>query len=73
MRILLTGTPGVGKKTIAKALGKKLKYRVINEKEFAVNNAIGLWSVESEELFVPIGKLQKGLSALLAKQDNVII
>ncbi len=73
MRLLITGTPGVGKTTIARALGKRLKYRVLNEKEFAVGAGVGEWDSEADELVVPLGKLEKALNRELAAKDNIII
>jgi len=73
MRLLITGTPGVGKTTIAKALGKRLKYTVLNEKEFAVKAGVGEWDAEENELVVPLGKLEKALNSELAGKDNLIV
>ena len=70
---MLTGTPGVGKTTAAKALGKKLKYKVVNEKEFALQQGIGMWSAENEELFMPMAKLRKAMARLVEKEDNLIV
>ncbi len=73
MRIMVTGSPGVGKTRIAKALGKSLKCRVVNEKEFAVEQAIGKWDSQNEELVVPLGKLQKALNQVLGREKNLIV
>ncbi len=73
MRIMLTGSPGTGKTTIAKILGKKLKYKVVSEKEFALAHGIGMWNSEVDELFVPLRKLQKTLNLMLEKEENVIV
>jgi adenylate kinase len=40
MLIIITGTPGTGKTTIAKKLSKKLGFDLINEKDFALNNGL---------------------------------
>jgi broad-specificity NMP kinase len=41
MNILITGVPGTGKSEISKELAKKLKLKVINDKEFAKKNNLG--------------------------------
>ncbi|MDP6671202.1 MAG: AAA family ATPase [archaeon] len=73
MRIIITGSPGVGKTSISKALGKGLKYKVVNEKAFAVENGIGKWDSKNEELVVPLGKLQKALNQALEKEKDLIV
>jgi adenylate kinase len=73
MRIIVTGTPGVGKSSIAKALGKRLHYRVVNEKDFAVQHGIGKWDEKEEELVIPLARFGKELSELLQKEKNVIL
>ena len=40
MRLLVTGTPGVGKTSVSKELGKRLKCKVVNEMEFALKEGI---------------------------------
>ncbi|MEK6958956.1 MAG: AAA family ATPase [archaeon] len=72
MRIVVTGTPGSGKTILAKALGEKLDYKVINEKDFALKNSLGIFN-EENELEIPIKKFQSKANAFLKKNDDVII
>ena len=73
MRILITGTPGVGKSTIAHKLGEKLKFMVISEKRFCEKRKIGKYNPAMGEREVPLSRLQKELSAFLKQNDQVII
>ena len=73
MRLLVTGTPGVGKTSISKELGKRLKCKVVNEMEFALQKGIGEWDSVENELEVPVKKLENGLNSYLKKQDNVLL
>lgn len=77
MKILITGSPGSGKSTIAKALGKKLEYSVINEREFAVKRGIGALDKKSKEWVIPLKeieiKLNKLLNEISARKENVIV
>ena len=73
MRLLVTGTPGVGKTSISKELGKRLKCKVVNEMEFALQKGIGEWDSVENELEVPVKKLENGLNIYLKKQDNVLL
>ena len=73
MKLAITGTPGVGKTSVSKSLGKKLKSKVLNEKEFALEKGIGKWDSEEDELIVPLGKLRKALNQMLKTEENVII
>ena len=73
MRIIITGSPGVGKTSTAKALGKKLKHRVINEKQFALDKRIGKWDAEQEELVIPVTTFGKELNKLLANEKKIIV
>lgn len=73
MRLLVTGTPGVGKTTIALRLAKKLHLKVVSETAFCRRHKIGKWDFESREQIVPLGKLQKLLSGHLRIHDNVIV
>ena len=71
MKLIITGTPGAGKTTLAKKLGEKLGLKVINEKDFALQNKIGKFN-DANELEIPIEKLEKKANAFLAKNDNII-
>jgi adenylate kinase len=71
MKLLITGTPGSGKTTLAKMLGKKLKLPVINEKDFALQNSIGKFN-EENELEIPTAKLEKKINSYLSKSKGVI-
>ncbi|MBT4870250.1 MAG: AAA family ATPase [Candidatus Diapherotrites archaeon] len=71
MNIAISGTPGVGKTTIAKLLGKKLNLKVINEKDFALKKGIGSFN-EMDELEIPIDEFEKTANALLLKEGNII-
>jgi len=71
MRIVITGTPGVGKSKLAKFLAKKLKLKLFNEKEIAIKSNIGHF--EEDELVIPIRKLEKKIKGILKKRKNVII
>ncbi len=73
MRILITGTPGVGKTAVAKRLGEALGFRVLNEREFALREGIGEFDAQENELVVPLEKLEEKLNKFLARQDNVIV
>ena len=73
MRLLVTGTPGVGKTAVSKELGKRLKCKVVNEMEFALKEGIGTWDGIENELEVPVKKLENNLNRYLKKQDNVIV
>lgn len=73
MRLVITGTPGAGKTTIAKALAKRLKLELINEKEFAKKKKIGRKERSSGELVVGLKKLEAELNKLLKRKKNVVI
>ena len=73
MKLAIMGTPGVGKTSVAKALGNTLKYEVLNEKQFALERGIGKWDSEEDELVVPLGKLKNALNLMLKTEENVII
>ncbi|MFA5931114.1 MAG: AAA family ATPase [archaeon] len=72
MKLIVTGTPGCGKTTLAKALGKKLNLQVINEKDFALQQGIGKFNDENE-LEIPIKEFGKKVNKFLIKNKNIIL
>ncbi len=73
MKLLITGSPGTGKTTIAKRLGRMLKCRVVNEKDFALEKGIGKWNHKWNELEIPISRISKELNKQISKEKCVII
>lgn len=71
MNIMVTGTPGTGKTTLAKNLAKNLGMKAINEKDYALQNKLGAFN-EENELEIPIKKFEKKANALLSKNDGII-
>jgi len=71
MKLMITGTPGCGKTTLAKKIAKKFKLICINEKEFALKNSIGKFNDENE-LEIPIKLFEKKTNDFLSKNDNVV-
>lgn len=72
MNLMVTGTPGTGKTTLAKNLGKALGFKVINEKDFALQNKIGSFN-DSNELEIPVDEFEKKANIFLSKHDKIII
>ncbi|MDO8428016.1 MAG: AAA family ATPase [Candidatus Diapherotrites archaeon] len=73
MRLLITGTPGTGKTTIARALAKELKLKYFNEMEVSVKQNIGHWDTVENELVVPLPKLKKALEKQVKGLKNYVI
>ncbi|MDD5147851.1 MAG: AAA family ATPase [Candidatus ainarchaeum sp.] len=73
MRIIITGTPGTGKSTLALLLGKKLGCKVVNERDFCRKRKIGRFDRRLQELIVPLGRMQKEMNKLLAREKNIIL
>lgn len=73
MRIIVTGSPGTGKTTAAKALGKRTGYPVLNEKQFALEQKIGKWDSKENEIVIPLAKFAKALNNLLSREKNIIL
>lgn len=73
MRIVVTGSPGTGKTSVAKELAKRLGCEVVNEKGFALEKDIGKWGPDSNELVIPLEKLEKELNELLHNTPNIIL
>ncbi len=73
MKLVITGSPGVGKTTVAKILAKRLKLEFFNEKAFALGKGIGKWNLEENELEIPLKKLEKALNSTIKSKKNAII
>jgi len=73
MRIIITGSPGVGKSSAARGLGKKIKHKVLNEKAFALDRGIGKWNAEENELVIPLQAFARELNRLFAREKKVIV
>lgn len=73
MRLVVTGTPGVGKTTIATLLAQKLGLSRINETAFAQKQGIGRTDRKTNERVVPLGRLTKALNQWLQQHANAVV
>ena len=75
MIVLITGTPGTGKSTVAKALKQRLGqgWAVINDREFCSKHKIGSFDKKAQELEVPLKKLESKIKQQLSKNSNIIL
>ena len=73
MRIIVTGSPGTGKTSVSKELGKRLKCLVFNEKQFALEKGIGKWNEEQDELIIPLEEFAGEIEKLFAKEKSVVV
>ncbi|MEW6295508.1 MAG: AAA family ATPase [Candidatus Diapherotrites archaeon] len=71
MRIIVTGTPGTGKSTIARKIAKEFKCKLLNELQFAQKK--DLVKKEKKEKVIEIKKLGKELNKLLAREKNIVV
>ncbi len=71
MHILITGTPGTGKTSLAKWLSKKTGFKLINEKNFSLKKHIA--EFEGKEIVIPLNKLKKNIEIELKKNANLIL
>ena len=71
MNIAISGTPGTGKTTLAKFFEEKFGFKVVNEKEFALSEGIGIFN-EQDELEIPIKEFEKRANAFLSKNKKVL-
>jgi adenylate kinase len=73
MKIVITGSPGVGKTAVGKELAKSLNLKYLNEKEFALEKGIGKWDTDENELVIPLKKLETEINSFLKKHENILI
>lgn len=73
MRLIVTGTPGVGKTTIARLLAKCLKLEWVNEKAFADKKRIGRTDQKTRERVIPIKRLAAELNRFLKQHSKVVV
>jgi len=73
MRLIITGSPGVGKTSVAKILGIRLKHTVLNEKQFAMDENIGKWDPKEDELIIPLDLFAKSVDRLFSEKENSIL
>jgi len=73
MRLALTGSPGVGKTSVARGLAAALKLSYVNEQGFAHAQGLGSWDEEANELVVPLEALQMALEKHLAGLERFVV
>lgn len=71
MKIVITGVPGTGKTEIAGKIGKKLKYNILNEKDFALKTKTG--KKNGKEIEIDTVKFRKKINEFLKTEKNIII
>ncbi|MBI5884897.1 AAA family ATPase [archaeon] len=73
MKLIVTGTPGTGKTSIAGMLAKKLGIKLINELAFAQKKRIGSIDRKTGERLIPLKKLEKALKKELKANESLIV
>ena len=72
-RIVITGNPGVGKRTISNMLSKRLGFKIINLNEFVIKNKVVFRDKTLDVYDVYIKKASLMLTKELKRHDDVII
>ncbi len=70
MRIVITGTPGVGKTHYAKLLGKVLGAEVIDVNKFAISKGLTIGKGPFDSKIIDIKRLQNLLNKFMEKQEK---
>src|SRR3970282_489537 len=70
MAIIITGNPGVGKHTIAKSIGKILKYQILDINQIALES--GIYEKNDETIDVDIKKLKNILKNKIKPKSIVV-
>lgn len=73
VRIVITGTPGTGKSTLAKALAVKLRADVLDANRVAVEEKCVLSTNSRGEKIINLKKLRAALVRRMRAQKNVIL
>src|SRR3990172_6211497 len=70
MAIIITGNPGVGKHTVAKSIGKILKYKILDINQIALES--GIYEKNDETIDVDIKKLKNILKNKI-KANSIVV
>lgn len=73
MHVIITGSPGVGKTTAAKALAERLDCPAFNEKQLALEMGLGRWDEEQDELVIPLGEFAGAVEELFKREKSVVV
>lgn len=72
-RIVITGNPGVGKRTISNMLAKKLGFKIININEFVIKNKVVFPDKQLGVYDIHVKKASTMLRKEIKKYNDVII
>jgi len=72
-RIVITGNPGVGKRTISNMLAKKLGFKIININEFVIKNKVVFPDKQLGVYDIHVKKASMMLRKEIKKYNDVII
>ncbi len=73
MKLAITGSPGVGKTSVGKALAKHYSLKFWNEKDFGLKKGIGEWDDEENELVVDERDLEKTLNKEISREKGILV
>jgi len=70
MYVLITGTPGCGKSTLANLYGKRHPFKIINDKNYSKMNRLGTDDKREKEYVVDIALLNKSFSDFIKNNEG---